>query len=366
MHPEWSHRLLPNVVSMLSRPLMFGPSAPARMHYRALPVLHLLMAGLFAWYCPSSAGAPKSHRDILTAALTLSSWRQRCASGRKYCHPGRRGNDGDCTEHMRISAMGPKVPAPQLPTCQPTVGKPLVPAAITMFLLAAFAWERHRCPRKGWFSGPLQASPPSLAAAHRSRRRHASAQPCSSILTGLPATSLWWQDEGRALAAGATTRKPNLPRRLRYVSTKLFVFTLLLTLLWARLFIARPCPKARHAHGEMMPPPMPQPEPANSPSSTCARPAPLAGGTGAVYFTVLNGLDQAVQLVSASSPGSRSRRRTKPRTKMASCRRRRRRPTVIPLQPARALLLQPSGGKHIMLIGLVEPLEPGDEVERQP
>ncbi|MCS6826777.1 MAG: copper chaperone PCu(A)C [Caldilinea sp.] len=90
-----------------------------------------------------------------------------------------------------------------------------------------------------------------------------------------------------------------------------------------------------------------------------ARPAPLAGGTGAVYFTVLNGLDRDVQLVSASSPVAKVVETHETVSENGVMK-------MIPLPdgyeiPAgEALVLKP-GGKHIMLIDLVKPLQPGDE-----
>lgn len=92
-----------------------------------------------------------------------------------------------------------------------------------------------------------------------------------------------------------------------------------------------------------------------------ARPAPLAGGTGAVYFTVLNGLDTDVQLVSAASAAANVVETHETVSENGVMK-------MIPLPdgytvPAgEALVLKP-GGKHIMLINLVEPLEPGDTVD---
>jgi len=92
-----------------------------------------------------------------------------------------------------------------------------------------------------------------------------------------------------------------------------------------------------------------------------ARPAPLPGGTAAIYFTVLNGLDQPVQLVSAASPaaGAVETHETVNEDgvmKMIPL------PEGYPVPAGTALVLQP-GGKHIMLIDIVEPLEPGDTIE---
>ncbi len=92
-----------------------------------------------------------------------------------------------------------------------------------------------------------------------------------------------------------------------------------------------------------------------------ARPAPLPGGTSAIYFTVLNGLDQPVQLVSAASPAARAVETHETVAeegvmKMIPL------PDGYPVPAGTALILQP-GGKHIMLIDLVEPLTPGDTIE---
>ncbi|MFM7585163.1 MAG: copper chaperone PCu(A)C [Caldilinea sp.] len=92
-----------------------------------------------------------------------------------------------------------------------------------------------------------------------------------------------------------------------------------------------------------------------------ARPAPLPGGTSAIYFTVLNGLDQPVQLVSAASPAARAVETHETVAeegvmKMIPL------PDGYPVPAGTTLTLQP-GGKHIMLIDLVEPLAPGDTIE---
>ncbi len=108
--------------------------------------------------------------------------------------------------------------------------------------------------------------------------------------------------------------------------------------------------------------PMPEPEPGKlTIVDVRARPAPLAGGTGAVYFTVLNGLDSDVQLTSAASTAANVVETHETVSENGVMR-------MIPLPegytvPAgEALMLKP-GGKHIMLIDIVEPLEPGDTVE---
>ena len=147
------------------------------------------------------------------------------------------------------------------------------------------------------------------------------------------------------------------------MSTKLFVFTLLLTLLLGTLAGCTTMHQGAMPMAEMAATDAPpQPEPGKlTIVDVRARPAPLAGGTGAVYFTVLNGLDQAVQLVSASSPAAEVVE-THETTNENGVMKMSPLPDGYPIAAGEALLLQP-GGKHIMLIGLVEPLEPGDEVE---
>ena len=92
-----------------------------------------------------------------------------------------------------------------------------------------------------------------------------------------------------------------------------------------------------------------------------ARPAPLAGGNGAVYLTVLNGLDQDVQLLSVSSPAAdvvelhetvdeNGVMRMMPR------------PEGFTVAVGWRVELKP-GGKHVMLIGLAQPLNTGDTVD---
>lgn len=107
--------------------------------------------------------------------------------------------------------------------------------------------------------------------------------------------------------------------------------------------------------------PLPEPEPGKlTIVDVRARPAPLAGGTGAVYFTVLNGLDTDVQLVSVSSPAANAVETHETVAENGVMK-------MVPLPdgytvPAgEALVLKP-GGKHIMLIDVIEPLAPGDEL----
>jgi hypothetical protein len=89
------------------------------------------------------------------------------------------------------------------------------------------------------------------------------------------------------------------------------------------------------------------------------RPGPLAGGTSAVYFSVLNGLDHDVRLVSASSPVAAVVETHETVNDNGIMR-------MIPqpdgfLIPARQSLKLEPGGKHIMLIDLAAPLAVGDK-----
>ncbi len=66
------------VASMLSCRLMFGPSAATRMQYRVLPVLHLLLAGLFGlvlpficWGAEATPGHPHSRAHFVFMAPAL-------------------------------------------------------------------------------------------------------------------------------------------------------------------------------------------------------------------------------------------------------------------------------------------------------
>lgn len=147
------------------------------------------------------------------------------------------------------------------------------------------------------------------------------------------------------------------------MSTKTFVFALLLSLLLGTIAGCTTMPQGATPMAEMAATDAPpQPEPGKlTIVDARVRPAPLAGGTGAVYFTVLNGLEQDVQLVSASSPAAEVVE-THETTNENGVMKMSPLPGGYPIAAGEALLLQP-GGKHIMLIGLVEPLEPGDEVE---
>jgi periplasmic copper chaperone A len=92
-----------------------------------------------------------------------------------------------------------------------------------------------------------------------------------------------------------------------------------------------------------------------------ARPAPLEGGNGAAYLTVLNGLDVPVRL--ASVAGDMAAAVELHETvddngvmKMEP------HPEGFEIPAGGTLVLKP-GGKHVMLLGLVKPLAPGDSID---
>lgn len=92
-----------------------------------------------------------------------------------------------------------------------------------------------------------------------------------------------------------------------------------------------------------------------------ARPAPLEGGNGAAYLTVLNGLDVPVRLASAAGDMAAAVElhetvddngvmKMEPH------------PEGFEIPAGGTLVLRP-GGKHVMLLGLVKPLAPGDSID---
>lgn len=96
-------------------------------------------------------------------------------------------------------------------------------------------------------------------------------------------------------------------------------------------------------------------------TNSIAHPAPLAGGNGAVYLTVVNGTGVPDQLVSAASPlaatvefhetiNDNGILRMQPQ------------PDGFEIPAGGSLAFQP-GGKHIMLVELSQPLAIGDIVE---
>jgi copper(I)-binding protein len=92
-----------------------------------------------------------------------------------------------------------------------------------------------------------------------------------------------------------------------------------------------------------------------------ARPAPLAGGTGAVYFTIHNGGESAVTLVDAETPAAGA---VELHTTINDngVMRMRQLTTGLSIHPDEAVQLIP-GGMHLMLIDLAAPLAEGDTIE---
>lgn len=92
-----------------------------------------------------------------------------------------------------------------------------------------------------------------------------------------------------------------------------------------------------------------------------ARPAPLAGGTGAVFLTVFNGSDDEERLLSAASPAAATVELHETINDNGVMRMRPQ-PEGFVISPGSVLTLAP-GGKHLMLIDLAAPLAVGDTVE---
>ncbi len=90
-----------------------------------------------------------------------------------------------------------------------------------------------------------------------------------------------------------------------------------------------------------------------------ARPSIVPNGNSAIYLTIVNPTDQADRLLSVTSPVGMAEAhesitengvvRMEPR------------PDGYEVPPRSTVMLLP-GGKHIMLMGIAEPLAPGDEI----
>lgn len=91
------------------------------------------------------------------------------------------------------------------------------------------------------------------------------------------------------------------------------------------------------------------------------RPAPLAGGTGAVYLTVVNGTASEEHLLAVSSPVAEAAELHET-VNDNGVMRMQHQPEGFAIPAGGTLQLMP-GGKHIMLIGLAAPLAVGDTVE---
>ncbi len=92
-----------------------------------------------------------------------------------------------------------------------------------------------------------------------------------------------------------------------------------------------------------------------------ARPAPLEGGTGAIYLTVTNGTGAEEQLLAASSPAAQAVELHET-VNDNGVMRMMHQPEGFAIPAGSSLDLAP-GGKHMMLIGLAAPLAVGDTVE---
>jgi periplasmic copper chaperone A len=96
-------------------------------------------------------------------------------------------------------------------------------------------------------------------------------------------------------------------------------------------------------------------------SAPMARPSPLEGGTGGAFVTVHNGGREADRLRSAASPAAKTVELHETVDdngvmRMAP------QPDGWEIAPGGELVLKP-GGRHLMLIDLVRPLEPGAIIE---
>ena len=92
-----------------------------------------------------------------------------------------------------------------------------------------------------------------------------------------------------------------------------------------------------------------------------SRPSPLAAGTGAAYMTLINPTETADRMIAASSPAAKVVELHETVNDGGVMR-------MIPQPdgfeiPARSVVELKPGGKHIMLIELVAPLEIGQEIE---
>ena len=108
--------------------------------------------------------------------------------------------------------------------------------------------------------------------------------------------------------------------------------------------------------------PVPTPEPGKlTVVDVRARPAPLEGGNGAAFMTVLNGLDKAVRLASISgdAAGAIELHETVNDNGVMKMEPH---PEGFEIPAGGTLELKP-GGKHVMLLGLTKPLAVGDSID---
>lgn len=92
-----------------------------------------------------------------------------------------------------------------------------------------------------------------------------------------------------------------------------------------------------------------------------ARPSPMMAGNGAAYMTILNGTDQPVQLLAARSDAAETVELHET-VNDGGMMRMVYQPEGFAIPAGGSVELKP-GGKHVMLINLVEPLEIGSEVQ---
>jgi len=92
-----------------------------------------------------------------------------------------------------------------------------------------------------------------------------------------------------------------------------------------------------------------------------ARPAPLEGGNGAAYLTVWNGLEEDVQLQEARSDAAATVELHET-VEESGVMRMVPHPEGFTVPAGGSLVLKP-GGKHVMLLGLVQPLTVGDTID---
>lgn len=92
-----------------------------------------------------------------------------------------------------------------------------------------------------------------------------------------------------------------------------------------------------------------------------ARPAPLEGGNGAAFMTVLNGMDKAVRLasVAGNAAGAIELHETVNDNGVMKMEPH---PEGFDIPAGGTLELKP-GGKHVMLLGLTKPLAVGDSID---
>lgn len=159
----------------------------------------------------------------------------------------------------------------------------------------------------------------------------------------------------------------NMQRRTRY-GVQAVVFMAMLVLVFALAGCAAPLGAppmgrtAQQAGGMQQAMPVPTPEPGKlTVVNVRARPAPLEGGNGAAFMTVLNGLDKAVRLASiaGNAAGVIELHETVNDNGVMKMEPH---PEGFEIPAGGILELKP-GGKHVMLLGLAKPLAVGDSLD---